>query len=105
MAATQASRDAHLGDTFGRSSLYNRALFTDLYELTMAQAYQAERMDQLAVFELAFREMCEYTDFYPTMANTAREEGSFDIAKWFETLSKAEESDASRFSRGRKSHG
>jgi nicotinate phosphoribosyltransferase len=33
------------------------ALFADLYELTMAQAYQAERMDQLAVFELAFREM------------------------------------------------
>jgi nicotinate phosphoribosyltransferase len=35
----------------------NRALFTDLYELTMAQAYQTERMDQLAVFELVFREM------------------------------------------------
>lgn len=32
-------------------------LFTDLYELTMAQAYQAEGMDQLAVFELAFRKM------------------------------------------------
>ena len=25
------------------------ALFTDLYELTMAQAYHAEQMDQLAV--------------------------------------------------------
>jgi nicotinate phosphoribosyltransferase len=34
----------------------NRALFTDLYELTMAQAYRAEGMDQIAVFELAFRE-------------------------------------------------
>lgn len=33
------------------------ALFTDLYELTMAQAYHAECMDQLAVFELAFRAM------------------------------------------------
>ena len=33
------------------------ALFTDLYELTMAQAYYAEQMDQLAVFELAFRDM------------------------------------------------
>jgi nicotinate phosphoribosyltransferase len=33
------------------------ALFTDLYELTMAQAYHAEHMDQLAVFELAFRGM------------------------------------------------
>jgi nicotinate phosphoribosyltransferase len=33
------------------------ALFTDLYELTMAQAYAAERMDQTAVFELTFRKM------------------------------------------------
>ncbi|MCC6395111.1 MAG: nicotinate phosphoribosyltransferase [Bryobacterales bacterium] len=32
-------------------------LFTDLYELTMAQAYQAEHMDETAVFELAFRTM------------------------------------------------
>ena len=33
------------------------ALFTDLYELTMAQAYATEHMDQLAVFELTFRQM------------------------------------------------
>ena len=33
------------------------ALFMDLYELTMAQAYAAEHMDQSAVFELAFRKM------------------------------------------------
>ena len=33
------------------------ALFTDLYELTMAQAYATERMDQTAVFELTFRKM------------------------------------------------
>jgi nicotinate phosphoribosyltransferase len=33
------------------------ALFTDLYELTMAQAYAAENMNQLAVFELTFRKM------------------------------------------------
>ncbi len=33
------------------------ALFTDLYELTMAQAYVAEHMDQVAVFELTFRQM------------------------------------------------
>ncbi|MDQ2950293.1 MAG: nicotinate phosphoribosyltransferase, partial [Acidobacteriota bacterium] len=33
------------------------ALFTDLYELTMAQAYAAEHMGQVAVFELAFRKM------------------------------------------------
>jgi nicotinate phosphoribosyltransferase len=33
------------------------ALFTDLYELTMAQAYAAEHMDGTAVFELTFRKM------------------------------------------------
>lgn len=33
------------------------ALFTDLYELSMAQAYAAEQMDQVAVFELMFRKM------------------------------------------------
>jgi len=33
------------------------ALFTDLYELIMAQAYAAEHMDQVAVFELTFRQM------------------------------------------------
>ncbi|HEY6341888.1 MAG TPA: hypothetical protein VIY49_10385 [Bryobacteraceae bacterium] len=33
------------------------ALFTDLYELTMAQVYAAERVDQTAVFELTFRKM------------------------------------------------
>lgn len=33
------------------------ALFTDLYELTMAQAYHHEGMDRTAVFELFFREL------------------------------------------------
>src|SRR5579863_5970848 len=36
---------------------FGQALFTDLYELTMAQAYWAEHMDEVAVFELAFRQM------------------------------------------------
>jgi rubrerythrin len=49
------------------------------------------------------RETFEYTDLYPTMAMTAREEGFSEIAEWFETLAKAEKSHASRFSRGRKS--
>ncbi|MBI3461507.1 MAG: nicotinate phosphoribosyltransferase [Planctomycetes bacterium] len=39
------------------------ALFTDLYELTMAQAYQAEGMDHLAVFELFFRELPDNRSF------------------------------------------
>jgi len=32
----------------------------------------------------------EYTDMYPGMARTAREEGFDEIADWFETLAKAE---------------
>ena len=39
----------------------------------------------------------EYTDMYPGMARTAREEGFDEIADWFETLSKAEKSHAGRF--------
>jgi nicotinate phosphoribosyltransferase len=33
------------------------ALFTDLYELKMAQAYAVEQMNETAVFELAFRKL------------------------------------------------
>jgi rubrerythrin len=51
------------------------------------------------------RETYEYTNLYPTMAKTAREEWFSEIAEWFETLAKAEKSHASRFSRGRKSLG
>ena len=39
----------------------------------------------------------EYTDMYPGMAKTAREEGFEDVADWFETLAKAEKSHAGRF--------
>ena len=39
----------------------------------------------------------EYTDMYPGMAKTAREEGLDEIADWFETLAKAEKSPAGRF--------
>lgn len=39
----------------------------------------------------------EYTDMYPGMAKTARDEGFGEIADWFETLSKAERSHANRF--------
>ncbi|MCH9638463.1 MAG: rubrerythrin family protein [Betaproteobacteria bacterium] len=41
----------------------------------------------------------EYTDMYPGMAKTAREEGFDEIANWFETLAKAERSHANRFQR------
>lgn len=39
----------------------------------------------------------EYTDMYPGMAKSAREEGFDEIADWFETLAKAEKSHAGKF--------
>ena len=39
----------------------------------------------------------EYTDMYPGMAKSARDEGFGEIADWFETLAKAEKSHAGRF--------
>jgi rubrerythrin len=39
----------------------------------------------------------EYTDMYPGMAKTARQEGFNEIADWFETLARAEKSHAGRF--------
>jgi rubrerythrin len=41
----------------------------------------------------------EYTDMYPGMARTARDEGFDEIADWFETLAKAEKSHAGRFTK------
>ncbi len=43
------------------------------------------------------RETHEYTDMYPGMARTARDEGFDEIADWFETRAKAEKSHAGRF--------
>ena len=43
-----------MGDRSGDSPLRS-LLFTDLYELTMARAYEAEGTDQEAVFDLFFR--------------------------------------------------
>jgi len=42
----------------------------------------------------------EYTDMYPGMAKTARDEGFEEIADWFETLARAEKSHAGRFQKG-----
>jgi rubrerythrin len=42
----------------------------------------------------------EYSDMYPGMAKSAREEGFAEIADWFETLAKAEKSHAGRFGKG-----
>jgi len=42
-------------------------------------------------------ETYEYTEMYPGMAKSARDEGFGDIAEWFEALAKAEKSHAGRF--------
>jgi rubrerythrin len=47
-------------------------------------------------------ETYEYTQMYPGMAKTAREEGLAELAEWFETLAKAEKSHAGRFGKGLK---
>src|SRR3984885_5716080 len=41
----------------------------------------------------------EYTDMYPGMAKTARDEGFAEIADWFESLAKSEKSHAGRFAK------
>ncbi len=48
---------AHPGDRYTdmNANIGHSALFTDLYELTMAQAFAAEGMEETAVFELFFR--------------------------------------------------
>ena len=46
----------------------------------------------------------EYTEMYPGMAKTAREEGFDEIADWFETLAKAERSHANKFTKTLEAH-
>jgi rubrerythrin len=46
-------------------------------------------------------ETYEYTEMYPGMAKTARDEGFGDVAEWFETLAKAEKSHAGRFQKAK----
>jgi rubrerythrin len=45
-------------------------------------------------------ETYDYTQMYPGFAKTAREEGFSQIADWFETLAKAEKSQAARLTQG-----
>ena len=42
-------------------------------------------------------ETYEYTEMYPGMSKTARDEGFDEVAEWMETLAKAEKSHAGRF--------
>ena len=45
-------------------------------------------------------ETYEYTQMYPGMSKTAREEGFEEVAEWMETLARAERSHANRFQKG-----
>ena len=45
-------------------------------------------------------ETYEYTQMYPGVAKSARDEGFDEIAEWFETLARAEKSHAGRFQKG-----
>ena len=45
-------------------------------------------------------ETYEYTEMYPGMARSARDEGFAEIAEWLETLARAEKSHAGRFAEG-----
>ena len=45
----------------------------------------------------------EHKELYPVMAEIAREEGFSEIAEWFETLARAEQHHAARFTQGLKS--
>lgn len=45
-------------------------------------------------------ETYEYTQMYPGMAKTARDDDFGEIAEWFETLARAEKSHAQRFTKG-----
>jgi len=58
---------------------HRSALFTDLYELTMLQAYYAEGMQATAVFELFFREM-------PPQRNFIMAAGLEDVLAYLEGL-------------------
>ncbi|MBI4664821.1 MAG: rubrerythrin [Nitrospinae bacterium] len=50
-------------------------------------------------------ETYEYTDMYPGMAKTARDEGFKEVSDWLETLAKAERSHANRFQKALDSMG
>ena len=55
------------------------------------------RNPQEALEAAVHGETHEYTDMYPGMAKTAREEGFAEIADWFETLAKTAKTHAGRF--------
>ena len=63
--------------------------------------YPAAELSPATALQMAIEgETYEYTQMYPGMAKTARDEGFAELAEWFETLAKAERSHANRFQKG-----
>ena len=93
MSLKGSKTEQNLKDAFSGESQANRRY------LYFAQKADIEGFnDVAAVFRsTAEGETHEYTDMYPGMARTARDEGFDEIADWFETLAKAEKSHAGRF--------
>src|SRR5918911_607522 len=109
MALKGSKTEQNLKDAFAGESQANRrylyfankadvegqndvaALFRSTAEGETGHAHG--HLDYLAVAG----ETHEYTDMYPGMAKSARDEGFDEIADWFETLAKAERSHANRF--------
>ena len=85
----------NLKDAFAAESQANRRY------LYFAKIADIEGQPEIAGLfrDTADGETHEYTDMYPGMAKTAREEGFAEIADWFETLAKAEKSHAGRFAK------
>ncbi len=57
------ARDAHMNATFGWVSSANMALFTDMYELTMADSYLRHGLNQWATFDLFVRKLPPHRGF------------------------------------------
>jgi rubrerythrin len=83
--------EAETGHAFGHLDLLR-----DTGDPTTGLPFGETRKNLLAAIE---GETHEYTQMYPGMAKTAREEGLPEVADWFETLAKAERSHAGRFTK------
>ena len=95
MALKGSKTEQNLKDAFAGESQANRR-----YLYFAAKADVEGQNDIAQVFRsTAEGETHEYTDMYPGMAKTARDEGFDEIADWFETLAKAERSHANRFTK------
>src|SRR6478609_3349595 len=96
MAALKGSKtEENLKAAFAGESQANRRY------LYFANKADVEGQNDVAALfrSTAAGETHEYTDMYPGMAKTAREEGHDEVADWFETLAKAERSHANRYTK------